>query len=501
MIQQRRKTMRNTTRSVLTVPRKSTVVACLQANHKPGFALLLSLLLAAPAASGMVELEEKQMASVTGAGLAFVFDDFSFRMAPTSFAELTGSVPTASAQAFGWRNGDPRYYGISMTSGSALGTDWYASDAAGTGCGSGTFNSDLSCPMGVGAGNDYGVDAFASIYDPYILRVFEYEGYNYGGGWLTQAAGSTGSSYGSSGTVMPSVLEFRGPVNSDTWRWAFWGELEVDRPNNNAADGALNNSYNTGGADFLQSQSIILGKPVASDKIWDKATDTYITRAAGPRRAVQRWMHTTHTSANERTFGVTYDSALSGDFRFSVRQNAGSPDALHYVPDFQDTEGLYFRKVDAFLPLGTLHYQALTFSGVSEYNADGSKRATPSQHGDFSIELTAIPNVPKVYNNFYCGATGAGSTSCAISNGAITNPNPDTHGFVRWGDWTSVNMGTGAGLPGATNTTNGIYFIGGANGTPPGSDPTQVVNLGISRIEGMLIQHMKITSLGAGATP
>lgn len=477
----------------------TAVEVCLQANRTLGFSLLLALLLSTSMANAMVEMEEEQMASVTGTGLAFVFDDFSFRMAPTSFAELTGDTPTLDAYNYGWRNGDARYYGLSMTNGGASGTDWYASAANSTGCSSGTLNSNLSCPIGTGDG-DFGVDAFASVYDPFMLRVFEYEGYNYGGGWLDQAAGSSGSSYGPGGTVMPSVLEFRGPVNSDDWRWAFWGELEIDRPSNNAADGALNNAYNSGGADFLQSQTIILGKPVASDQIWDRETDSYVVRDEGPRRAVQRWMHTTHTASNERTFGVTYDSALSGDFRFSVRQNDNSPDQLHYVPDFQDTEGLYFRNVDAFFPLGTLHYQALTFSGVSEYYADGTKRPEPSQHGDFSIELTRIPNEPQVYNNFYCGATGSGATSCALNgNGAIANPNPDTHGFVRWGDWDGVNVATGVGLPDATNTTNGIYFVGGSNGSPvPGSNPIDVVNIGISRIEGLLIHHMKLTSLGAG---
>lgn len=463
------------------------------ALNLPSLSLLLPLLLASSWSNALVEMEEEQMASVTGTGLAFVFDDFSFRMAPTSYVELTGDTPTLDAQAFGWRNGDARYYGISMTSGSSLGTDWYASDASGTGCSGGTLNSNLSCPIGVGSG-DFGVDAFASIYDPFVLRVFEYQGFNYGGGWLDQAAGTGTGSYGSGGNTMPSVLEFRGPVNSDDWRWSFWGELEIDNANDVAPDGSANNAVvGTGGADFLQSQSIILGKPVASDQIWDRDTDSYITRAAGPHRAVQRWMHTTHTAANERTFGVTYDSALSGDFRFSVRQNAGSPDALHYVPDFQDTEGMYFRNVDAFFPLGTLHYQALTFSGVSEYYADGSKRPTPSQHGDFSIELTQIPNDPNVYGHFYCGNTDG--SECADASGYIDNPNPDTHGFVRWGDWSAANTATGAGLPGATDTTNGIYFIGGANA----SDPTSVVNIGISRIEGMLIHHLKITSLGAGS--
>lgn len=445
--------------------------------------IMLAWMLLSPSASAMVELEDDQMAAVTGAGLAFVFDDFSLRMAPTSFVELTGSNPTPGAMSYGWRRGDARYYGLSMTNGGTLGTDWYASNASGIGCGTGTLNSNLSCPMGVGDG-DYGVDAFASVYDPFMLRVFEYQGFNYAGGRLTNPAGS-GSSVGAGATAMPTVLEFRGPANSDTWRWAFWGELEIDRPNNNAADGACNNSYCTGGADFLQSQTIILGKPVAEGLIWDRVSNTYSARPEGPRRAVQRWMHT--TNAADPTFGVTYDSALSGDFRFSVRQNAGSPDQLHYVPDFNDTEGMHFRNVDAFFPLGTLHYQALTFSGVSEYDANGNRLSQPTQNGNFAIELTRIPNVPAVYNHFYCGET-SGTANCALrADGSIANPNPDTHGYVRWGDW--------ANMPGPTSTNNGIYFVGGANA----ANPTQVTNLGVSRIEGMLIHHLKLTSLGAGA--
>lgn len=466
--------------------KKARASVNLVSNKKPAgvlAAFLLPLLLVPSWATAMMELDDAQMGEVTGAGLAFVFDDFSMRMAPTSFIELTGSAPTTSAHGYGWRRGDARYYGLSMTSGSTLGTDWYSSAASGAGCSTGgTLHSNLSCALGVGSG-DYGIDAMASVYDPFVLRVFEYEGYNYAGGWLTDPAGG-GTSVGQLATHMPTVMEFRGPANSDEWRWAFWGELEIDRLNNNGADGACNKSASgcINGADFLQSQTIILGKPIAEGKIWNRGDDTYTDRPEGPRRAVQRWMHS--TNAADPTFGVTYDSALSGDFRFSVRQNSNSPDQLHYVPDFQDTEGMYFRNVDAFFPLGTLHYQALTFSGVSEYDENGNRLAQPVQNGNFAIELTRIPNVPEVYNHFYCGATPE-SPGCALnSQGAIATPNPDTHGYVRWGDWTN--------MPGPTSTDNGIYFIGGP-------DAATATNIGVARIEGMLIQHMKLTSLGAGA--
>ena len=292
-------------------------------------------------ASALQEIADEQLAGVTGTGLAFVLDDFSFRMAPTSYIELTGSDPSTAAAAAGWKRGDARYYGVSMTSGygplggggqgvAGLGTTWYDGASAGGGCGvSGGTQANLQCPIGVGDG-DFGVPGFSTPYDPYMLRVFEYEGFDYQGVWrgLSAPAGYTDVV-----EAMPTMLEFRGPVHTDPWRWAFWGELEIDRSNNNPADGACNNSSGScaGGADFLQSQTIIFGKPYAIGHVWrgtdpdgadantsrdDKGYDV----SPGPLRTVQRWMKTLDDS--DSTFGVAYTSALSGDFRFSVRQIA-----------------------------------------------------------------------------------------------------------------------------------------------------------------------------------
>lgn len=416
--------------------------------------------------AAMVEISDDQMADVSGAGLAFVFDNFSMRMAPTSFIELTGSAPTAAASACSspgdpcWQRGDARYYGLSITNGSAVGgTDWH-----GSGCNTADPRAGaLACPIGnantnVNAvtANAYGIGAAASIYDPFVLRVFQYEGHDYAGNYLTGTAN------------MPTILELVGPSNTDTWRWSFWGELEVGRPNPyvstpgtcNSADGSC-----TGGADFLQSQSIIHGKPT--------------TVAGDP--AILRLMRTTGRGALEDTLGITYQSALSGDFRFSVRQQGDSDDALHYVPNFDDLEGMYFKNVDAFLPLGTLHYQAIVL------DASGTD-------GNFTIELTQIPNTPQIYNHFYCGVNNnANVQGCGLDgNGAIASPNPDTRGYVRWGNWSGVDAAGTTGVPLPTSTDNGIYYVGGT----PGAE--QVTNLGISRIEGMLIHSLKIRTLGAG---
>jgi hypothetical protein len=413
-----------------------------------------ALTLGASQAMALKELDDSSLSEVQGAGLAFAMDDFSFRFAPTSYIELTGT----QAQGAGWERGDARYYGLSITNGEQpAGMDWH-----GSGCGSGgAFGNDyLSCPMGTDSGG--GIGAFASIYDPYVLRAYQYEGYDYSGAYLSTPEN------------MPTVMELIGPSDTDRWRWAFWGELEVDRLNNNPADGALNNSYNGGGADFLQSQTIIHGKPVTTD---GRPARLRLMRTTGMDSTLYPW-------ADSNTFGITYESAISGDFRFSVRQKAGSEDRLHWVPDFEDNEGMYFKNVDAYLPLGQLHYQALTLDAVR----------TGSERGNFVIELTRIPSIAAVYEDFYC--TGP----CEIDNGEILNPNDDTRGYVRWGDFTRFDNPSsteGFAVPGPQSVDNGIYFVSGGSGTGTVT-PDTVTNLGISRIEGMRINHMKITTLGAG---
>ncbi|MEY1661995.1 hypothetical protein [Isoalcanivorax beigongshangi] len=414
------------------VRRQAVLLLCLLGLHASGHASI-----------SLQAMPDEELADVSGAGLAFGFDDFSLRMAPTSYVELLGSAPTPQAAAVGWKRGDARYYGLSMTSGGSQGSSWFNDQCAGSG---------VECPLGKDASGGYGVTAFASVYDPFVLRVYQYAGYDYQGVWHDATSADD-----------PTVFEFIGPSRTDPWRWAFWGELEVDRGGANA--------------DLLQSQTIIYGSPVTLGKQW-AGGDNYIDVERKP--AILRLLRTANSA--DPTLGLTYQSALSGDFRFSVAQQPDSPNALHEVPNFQINEGMYFRNVDAFLPLGTLNYQAITFSGISEYAADATPLSQPQQNGNFVIELTRIPNIPAVYNHFYCGA-GPGDGNCALdAKGAVANPNPDTHGYVRWGTWDPAQM------PLASSTDNGIYFQR-ANG--------DVTNLGVSRIEGMTIHHLKITTLGA----
>ena len=383
--------------------------------------LLLASLLALPAVA-MVAMDEHEMAGVLGQGIAIALDDFSFRMAPTSFIEITGTTPSASAAAAGWQRGDVRFYGLSITGGGAAGTDF--------------FNNGCSAPDGFCPIGTTSIANFAPVGNPYVFRAFQNPGFDFQGNLLQ-------------GANAPTALELIGPTNSDTWRWSFWGEIEVGR--------------GTPGASFLQSQTMIRGKASVLDD-----------RGAPIRRATELRMFQVENAADP-TFGLAYNSALSGDFRFSVSQNSGSPNLLHAVPDFNDLEGVHFKNVSAFLPLGRLHSQAITLN------------STPANDGNFRIEVTQIPNVPNVYNDFYCG----NSVGCATnvesvdffgnSTVAISSPNQETHGFVRWGDFSSI--------PGPTSTANGIFFRDSVG---------NVTNIGVARLEGMLVQSLTLTTLGVG---
>ncbi len=434
--------------------------------------LLPVLLWLGSSAFALESLDDQEMSDTSGAGITFAFDNFSFRMAPTSFIELTGTamsnVVTAQCNAAcvsayvsgGWRRGDVRYYGLSMTGNeSTAGADWHGGTG---GCVAGA--DGLGCPIG-GVIKDW-----ASIYNPYMVRVFQYAGFNYEGTCLGGAlvAGVCSTVNASS----PTVYEFIGPSKSDSWRWSFWGQLDMDLGGTNT---------------FLQSQTIILGKNSTLD---GKSTKLQL-------------LQTPTAVAGEQSLSLIYQSRLSGNFRFSVQLDpAFTTPTKNVVPNFNDNEGVYFKNVNAFLPLGNVNYQTLVF------------RNTAANNGNFILELTPIPGTTaahaNIYNTQYCGTStvcptttftggviaadsvnfAARSTNAFPTTDVVVTTasrNPDTHGYVHWG--TPGAHLTDAPVEGSANTTNGIYFKDGA-GT--------AVNIGRAKIDGFMIQSLKITSLGAG---
>lgn len=423
--------------------------------------LLAILLRSSPGGAALVALEDEALSESTGEGIAVVLEDFRFQMKNTGYVEQIGRTPAAGS---GFQRGDMRWYGLTISSATAAGLGW-----TGESCG------HLLCPL-ANAG------ALVAPFDnPFMMRVFNKTGYDF-----------------QNNSVSKTVLEWIGPTASDAYRWSFWGELEVGK------DG----TSNTG---LLQSQTMIVGKPVAN------ATGSLL-------RLFQ------NQDNNDRTLGLNFHSRLSGDFRFSLAQTSSSPGTLGNVPLFangttaDNAPGLKFRNVAAYLPLGQLFYQSLILNDT--------RSDTTAGDGNFVIELTLLPNQTNAYTDFYStpGANCTDARYTGVNCGYQRTSRParyaETHGYSRWGDWYPGN-GANCGAAGTVcntfdNTTDGIVFskASGAatftatasrpnadaplNNDPPVPVITQTrtglasVNLGDSRIEGLLFQHLKVTTLGAG---
>jgi len=274
----------------------------------------MSLMLAM-GAHALVAMDDAELSSQTGGGIAIALQDIEFLMAPTSYIEATPSTTNLPSGAYA---ADLRWYGLSMTgdgntgngnAGSATGsTQWNGACAPISGSGN-------ICPLGTTPVVD-----FASVYNPFVLRVFNYAGYDAAGVDLTD---------GSSGTA-PTVLELRGPTASDSWRWAFWGALTVNastsgpQPIGSApATGTCPNTLGNTTYCGLQSQTIIDGKPIA---MVDTTYGNYATATATPTvfQIFQMPAVTDNYGTGDVTMGIVYDSALSGAWRNQYQCHHGA---------------------------------------------------------------------------------------------------------------------------------------------------------------------------------
>ena len=440
--------------------------------------LIMTALLSAAAYGSMAALDDAELAETNAQGIALAFEDFRFQMHPRDYIEQIGSTPqsacTTTGSGLGNRNcsrtENLRFYGLSMTSSGAGQT------FNGAACPSGE-----SCPLGAGS-----IARLASFGDPYLLRAFSRSGLNFFGGAENR-----------------TVLELLGPTRTDAFKWSFMGEIDV---------------YGGGiaqGNGVLQNQVIIQGSPTARTQGGAESTR---------QGTVLQLFRTAATNNNANatigrpfsgdTLGIVWQSRLNGSFRFSASQTgtvgAGS---LAGLPLFNqgttdaNAPGLKFKQVEAFLPLGQLHYQPLVLG------------ATPADDGNFQIELTRVQNIASIYQDFYslnagcANSAGAAGRGCGYNRAARPARYFETHGYVRWGQGFTGGPGTD---PTINSTTDGIIFAApaGANFTArSSSNPTNAnnlnvttvtaanrtfANIGTARADGLLVQHLKITSLGAG---
>lgn len=366
--------------------------------------------------AALERLNEAEMSSVSGAGMAFVWDDFRWLTKPTSYFEQVGSAPDPSTT---FQRGDLRWYGLSVSALGA-GTTWTETGMNMDACANQGYGG-LGCPRG-------GVIAdFAAHDNPYVLRVMDYSG----GGSSASSIGNGVVTWAGDTSVSKTVLELLAPTDQDQYRFSFWGEIEAGK---NPGSGTNNG--------LLKTQTIIQGN--ASD-------------------SVIRFFQ--FTEPGNENFAIMYHSQLRGDFRFSAGQVSGkSSDVLGVPVAFDPYEGLHFRNVDAFIPLGQLFYQALTIDVPKDSSGNDI------QDGNFVLAIDALPDVLAVYRRHYSLAVADSVDAGYITARAAILENtpgalpavtvPDnyykTHGYSRWGDWYPC-QGIGCPAVPITNPTRNVY--------------------------------------------
>ncbi len=159
------------------------------------------------------------------------------------------------------------------------------------------------------------------------------------------------------------------------------------------------------------------------------------------------------------------------------------------APTFNANEGMYIYSPNINLVLGSL-YQPLVFG------TDGN---------NLVIELTRIPNVASIYQQIYtryadtdptvsaslykgstCNVKVCGNNTSTLA-GTTYQGNNATHSSISFGT-VDINATTNQMTANRTAQAVGISFKG------PSGTPT--TNLGSVAIDGLLIQHLKITTTG-----
>lgn len=380
-------------------------------------------------AAALESLDDSAMESVSGAGVALGFDNFQFAMAPTSYFEQVGSAPVTCTSynvpvgCTTLRRGDLRWYGVNISNAGGTNDGYHWNDT--TQCSS----SSLGCPRGGTIAN------FSPFDNPYLIRAWSPSGMDTAGNCIN---GSAPPLCTGAGAITKTVYEFLAPTMQPNYTFSWWGEIETGstRDWSSIAAGTAN-PLSIGAGNVLKSQNIIRGNAAGS------AFRAFILAdAANP------------------TFAMLYHSKLQGDYRFSVNQAATDGgvvnDTIGQAPVFAATEGMTFRNVNAYVPVGQLYYQALTIEPV------GSA-------GGFAINLSPINDAVSTRHYAFnatevlTGCTTAVTNPCTYGyrTALASNKNPGsvaatsaqyqlTHGYSRWGDWNA----TGG------YTTNAINFTG-----------------------------------------
>lgn len=473
--------------------------------------LALTIAVVLPARAALQDIDDEGLAQVSGSGIALVFKDVSVIASPTSYMEFTGTAPSGSP---GYYRADLRWYGLGI-SGTTPSGAWAGS------CSTGLIA--LGCPLG------NTIPYLAAHDNPMIMRAFINKGIDF--------AGTTGVSKteleilwpsipGGPGLAAPSYG--MGPMANwapavrghSPYRFAWWGELKVD--NDTGANGGhlqVSNVYNN------------------------------IDQSGSKLKLFQ------HADPNDLTMGMLYENHFAADIRMSTAQTIASPDATGVVPEFESQEGLHMEDFRVYFPLGQPHYQSMTLDNVTTTGNNGNFQMVLNP-----IPFNTTVYNDFYGRSYGTGAGQDSTYGYDRSVSSASMAYQRTHAYLRIGDWApggcmldkvgSCNTGTHtitrpAAAGGATVTaygngqfdvgdkstsdSSGMFFSAAAGNTFPvpdypnlysGGDKAgwadvqnanaynnpvcgqdactnrSAINLGDSRIEGILVQRMYLKTLG-----
>lgn len=226
---------------------------------------------------------------------------------------------------------------------------------------------------------------------------------------------------------------------------------------------------------FFQTQSSV-GEPLQPDNTLGFASILRLNTNNDP--SALRYENSTANATSLANHALRISTATSND-------GTASTPALDrsFAPIFDEKEGLYLYSPNINLVLGNM-YQPFIVG---------------SEGNNIVLEVTAIPNVPAIYNKIYtdytsetsrkatlCNVTSCGSNTKDIA-GNIYQGNNATHSSISIG---SVGIANNMLEANKTKEATGIVFRGIAGSTDA------PVNLGSVAIDGVLIQHLKFKTTG-----
>lgn len=434
--------------------------------------VLLPILLAVSSsfACALDTISDEDLGSVTGEGIAFLPENFQIAFNDLAYIQaIPTSLPIGNTNV-----ADMYWYGVQFTGANSAGAN--------------TGNVTSRAGYTTATTNPWG-----SADNPWVLKVESPVALTYS----TSTAATTAVAYPVFNYYAPRALA------ADQSAQAVDGTTPSNpgQINKAKADGVYQ-SINNGGLKYSFWGDII----VRDRNTWGCASNPTTCAEVSRMQSQSIWNDFTMNGSRFSIFQNTYDqsfgfswinrlnSASTGMMRFSVAETTpavGTPATA--APVFNNLEGLFITDMDINMIVGVQHYQPVTLNNAADVN----DAATPwDETRNLAIEVVRIPNSPSIYGAFY---RDYGSTAPAELEKMCTNATLDcskaTHGQIRMGNVTFKDPSgattwayTRPPSPPSGPKDNLVYDNGGpdtANG-----------NIGSALIDGLMIQHLKITTTG-----